>query len=733
VRETSNRLISLLVAATVSATLTPSVRSETSVKSSTGSANYRDWQHFNPQKFTAPERLIPAASVAPQHSASYDKGVPAFPQDPTHANVIYGRGKDELPTAIYAKAFDVLQVGGKLFQAPAAGEVKHITVDGQGVAIYGTTVYTPLPNSAMVGNPVQVKPFDPSRIFYKDKDLWPAVIYAEPGKEITIANQKVVVPAAGQSVALIFDASGHLKQPAQQGNASSDSEKAAAEKTAAEKAAAEKAAAEKAAAEKAASEKAASEKAASEKAAAEKAAVEKAAAEKAAAEKAASEKAATEKAAAEKAATEKAAAEKTAAERAAAEKAAAEKAAAEKAAAEKAAAEKAASDKAATDKATTTAQQNAGGGGGGGTSKPEESDSNTGGLEGGEPDLAFNLIGENLGPPAQADSADAKTAPQKHNIQGEWETQNTTTTNTFRVRIDYAGLLITATIVNQGSGYIPVGQVRFKGNYTSNPFDVTVQRAYPGYTNPYWEPGVLTVTDANNIKIAARTGNLVLTRFIAPPPPPPPSPSPDPVASPEDQKKAKEEAARKEYSDELMAKYKEGPEVIEGRSNQAYKDRTDAIRSWAEDVYQISHDTHREYAAVLYQDKNGDWHYTPSLRGLPAESYPDQAAQRWVPKDSGVNINGPTDLNQGYAELHTHDGHETTGATDLEKKVQPEAFFDGLHFSNHDGDLSHAETTGRNSIMVDGLGKVHEYMPYNERTDKGSDYVDISIDVGTKK
>lgn len=242
--------------------------------------------------------------------------------------------------------------------------------------------------------------------------------------------------------------------------------------------------------------------------------------------------------------------------------------------------------------------------------------------------------------------------------------------------------------------------------------------------------GILLVSDSNNIKITAPTGNLILTRFIPPPPPPPPPPTPE---QEEAAKKAKEEAVRKAMSDALMEKYPAGPEVIEGRSNQKFENRTDAVKSWAEDVYKISHDTHREYAAVLYQDKNGDWHYTPSLRGLPAESYPDQAAERFVPKDSGVNINGPTEGNRGYTELHTHDGHETTGATSPDPNIAPEAYFNGLQHSNSGGDLDHAEQTGRNSIMLDGLGKVHEYMPWSDSLKEGSKYLPIKIDLGTQK
>ncbi len=520
-----NRLLFFLLCSVASAAVLQSAESETSVKSSVGTANHRDWLHFNPQKFTPPERLIPAASVAPAKSGSFEK-TPSFPHDPTHANVIYGRGKDELPTAIYAKAFDVLDIAGKLFQAPGAGEVKQISVNGQAIALYGTTVYTPLPSSTLVANPVQVKPFEPSRIFYKDKDLWPAVIYAEPGKEIVIANQKFVVPPAGQSLSLVFDASGHLKSGGQNSQKSSNASTGGDSKSGdqdksptsggSSPSAAEKASADKTAAANAASEKAAADKAASDKAAAEKAAADKAAADKAAADKAAADKAAADKAAADKAAADKAAADKAAADKAAADKAAADKAAADKLAAEKAASEQSASG-----------QSSARGGGAQADSAEKLPATFNGGLDTGQT-TAFNTL--DVGSPPQSSAGDtATTSIQRYNLAGEWTTKNTTTSNTFKLRIDYsAGTYITAVIVDQGSGYLPAGQVRFKGDYISNPFQVTVQRAYVGYTNPYWESGTLTVLDASNITIVAKTGNLLLSRYASPPQ----TASSNPVSSP---------------------------------------------------------------------------------------------------------------------------------------------------------------------------------------------------------
>ncbi|MBX9573529.1 MAG: hypothetical protein K2X77_31800, partial [Candidatus Obscuribacterales bacterium] len=154
---------------------------------------------------------------------------------------------------------------------------------------------------------------------------------------------------------------------------------------------------------------------------------------------------------------------------------AADKAAADKAAADKAAADKAAADKAAADKAAA-----------------ESAESSFRGLD----------------------------------VRGEWDLVNTHTTNQARVNIEQSNTYITAIISAQGNNYIPVGQVRFKGDYNANPFAVTVQRAYPGFTNPYWESGLAVVQDINNIFISAKTGNLTLKRstpMVAPTEPAAPS------------------------------------------------------------------------------------------------------------------------------------------------------------------------------------------------------------------
>ncbi|MBX9573579.1 MAG: hypothetical protein K2X77_32050, partial [Candidatus Obscuribacterales bacterium] len=304
------------------------------VTSEPGSANPFDWLHFNPKKFPQGKRLVPEAECSTSKTSMFSHGTPTFPHDPTRSNLIFGRGRDKLPTEIYAKAFDVLQISSKLFQAPAAGESKAITVNGESITIFGTTWYTPLPNKSYVANPVHISPFDATRVFYKDKDVWPSVIYGQPGEEISIAGHKVRIPAAGKIATVVFSSDGKLKSsPSSGGGEKAASESNSSSSTGSPKSSDSSSSGQSNSGSSAtanSSSASGSSGSASDGSArgargvsAEKAAAEKAAAEKAAAEKAATEKAATEKAAAEKAAAEKAAAEKAAAEKAAAEKAAA--------------------------------------------------------------------------------------------------------------------------------------------------------------------------------------------------------------------------------------------------------------------------------------------------------------------------------------------------------------------------------------------------------------------------
>ena len=169
-----------------------------------------DWAHFNPYKSNLGRQLVPNPYLTSRNANLYKKG-PAFPQDPTRTNLIFGRGVKSLPTVIYAKTFDILLIGNKLYQAPAAGESKYMQINGQSLTIYGTSLYTPLLDNRFVANPAQIHPFDPSRVFYKENKTLPSVVYAEPGKTITISNQSFTVPPAGKSVVLIVSADGHIK------------------------------------------------------------------------------------------------------------------------------------------------------------------------------------------------------------------------------------------------------------------------------------------------------------------------------------------------------------------------------------------------------------------------------------------------------------------------------------------------------------------------------------------
>lgn len=176
-----------------------------------GTTNPGDWKRFNPYKFQQPNRLVPLSSVVTPRASLYSHSTLAFPNDPTRSNIVYGRGPKKLPTIIYAKAFDLLQISNALIQAPAAGESKYITIQGQPITIYGTSVYTPLPDNSFVANPAQISPFDPANVFYRRGDVWPSVVYGEPGQEITICNQRVKIPPPGQSTILTITADGKVK------------------------------------------------------------------------------------------------------------------------------------------------------------------------------------------------------------------------------------------------------------------------------------------------------------------------------------------------------------------------------------------------------------------------------------------------------------------------------------------------------------------------------------------
>ncbi len=100
-------------------------------------------------------------------------------------------------------------------------------------------------------------------------------------------------------------------------------------------------------------------------------------------------------------------------------------------------------------------------------------------------------------------------------LVGDWGLVNTSTTLSAKLKIQANGTSVEGIITDQGSGYIPAGKTRFSGNISGNPFQVTVLRAYPGFTDPYTEPGSLALESPTDIKITAKTGNLVLKRLSA--------------------------------------------------------------------------------------------------------------------------------------------------------------------------------------------------------------------------
>lgn len=190
-------------------------------QSAGGNSSPSDWVHFNPKKFEPAWKLVPAASLFDSSATMYSKGMPAFPHDPSKTSVVYGRGKNSAPTVIYAHAHDILNIGGKYYQAPAAGQSLQIVVQNESITIYGTSFYTPLSSNSFVANPAQVAPFEPRNIFYKEKSMWPAVIYGVPGQDIYIAGQKFTVPSAGKTESVVFGADGKLKSGNSSGGGSS--------------------------------------------------------------------------------------------------------------------------------------------------------------------------------------------------------------------------------------------------------------------------------------------------------------------------------------------------------------------------------------------------------------------------------------------------------------------------------------------------------------------------------
>ena len=164
-KETSSRILLALIPLWVGQSLPAQAEGNTPLTRTADSSNTNpnDWLHFNPYRYQPAIRLVPSPS-ATERQANIYSSFPSFPHDPSQANIVYGRGKKSLPTEIYAKAFDVLNIGGKFYQAPAAGESKHILVNGESITLLGTTVYTPLRDNRFVGNPANLSPFDPTRV-----------------------------------------------------------------------------------------------------------------------------------------------------------------------------------------------------------------------------------------------------------------------------------------------------------------------------------------------------------------------------------------------------------------------------------------------------------------------------------------------------------------------------------------------------------------------------------------
>lgn len=162
--------------------------------------NPADWKHFQPFKFSHPELLVPSPAMGGPNLQYKD--APSFPDDPKLNNVIYGRGKDELPTTIYAPGYSPVLIGGKTFIVPKAGQSEAVKVNSQPITLWGTTCYTPIADFSYIANPAQLSPFAPGLAFYLDRTAWPSHVYGEPGSPLQIGKTKTNFPEAGRSQTL---------------------------------------------------------------------------------------------------------------------------------------------------------------------------------------------------------------------------------------------------------------------------------------------------------------------------------------------------------------------------------------------------------------------------------------------------------------------------------------------------------------------------------------------------
>lgn len=166
-----------------------------------------DWKHFQPMTYSKLKSLLPSPTIGGPNLL-YNDGV-SFPDDPVKGNLVFGRGKNNVPTTVYATGNSPILLGGKVFIAPKAGKSEAVQVNSQQVTIWGTSVYTPLPDLSLAANVAQLIPFDPDHVFYLDRTGWPGYVYEKAGSTLYIAGKQITVPAAGKRQAVtVRDAQG---------------------------------------------------------------------------------------------------------------------------------------------------------------------------------------------------------------------------------------------------------------------------------------------------------------------------------------------------------------------------------------------------------------------------------------------------------------------------------------------------------------------------------------------
>ncbi len=698
-----------------------------------------DWARFNPYNFKQSNRLVPSPALIPAKSAVYPKA-PAFPHNPAQFTVIFGRGAKNLPTVIYAKAYDVLLLAGKYYQAPGVGESKTLSINGQSVTIYGTTVYTPLRANNLIANPLKVTPFDPSKIFYKQNDVYPAVIYGVAGSSISISGQQFTVPEAGHMVTLTFGADGREKSLVGSSNAKPSSSSAAAQPSNNQSSGEEKNPGD----ENAESRTTVSGENSGEGGTSSGASTSAMAS---AQENAISTSNTTNNTASTATANTVGILSQAKSQQAATQSVQQHAVSQEQAKPQQPVAQQ--PQQQAKLQTTTTPQP------------PQQQTVSQ--QQARAPQAVYPASPTTQ--PVQSNSTQQATAapvaPQqlslaKPNSSGSTTTQailgavgsglqngmqSFSSSTTSSENSKSSSPLTDEELASQaGPDVYHVLSVllgrAFNDPTVSSKEDSQIQRDLKamrrsqdyadcadtfeqcyGRIKAAMEHYKKLQTDRKN-KEELEAGNeelQVASELLAK--------GAQCVRGKTTSTTAMDEEERATMEKAIADKYPAGPEVIVGNSGKKFSSPEEALKSWANDVYDISKQTHREYAAALYQESDTVWRYTPSLRGTPAQSDPQKAIDRYIPDSVGINKRGGTSNNHNLVDLHTHDGHATVGGG-----ITPETYFNGKYQS--DSDYAHADQLGRDGIMLSAQGVLTKWIHYDPSNPESGDTKVLPISLG---